>query len=260
MHLVRDPLPRPSHRADDPMILTRPLVRVLVCGNEDRCDDGAAIWAVGHLVPGTGVDDLPGIDLVHCGQLDVEDLIDDGHGAPVLIVDTAVGVAPGRSRDARLRRAARSSAPDSAAQQPRAADRPGHRHRAGCFRHARRRTVRGHRRERSRLRQTSCHGQCVKSMGEFVVAIEKAALMRLGVGDAIRCALRFARRSSAARATRSSSTARAGCAARRRCWCPTSTSAIGFYVAAGTVIERLDPGAGTNRSTSCCMTHKESLQ
>ena len=96
MHLVRDPLPRPAHRADDPMTLTRPLVRVLVCGNEDRCDDGAAAWAVGHLVPGTGMDDLPGIDLVHCGQLDVEDLSDGGHGAPVLIVDTAVGVAPGR--------------------------------------------------------------------------------------------------------------------------------------------------------------------
>ena len=95
MHLVRDPLPRPPSRTDQ-VTAMRPQVRVLVCGNVDRCDDGAAIWAIGHLLPGKSAEDLPGIEVVHCGQLNVDDLIDGGAGAPVLIVDTAVGIAPGR--------------------------------------------------------------------------------------------------------------------------------------------------------------------
>lgn len=74
----------------------RPLVRVLVCGNTDRCDDGAANWAISHLLPRTAAEDLPGIAVVRCGQLNVEDLTDGGMGAPILIVDTAVGVKPGR--------------------------------------------------------------------------------------------------------------------------------------------------------------------
>ena len=77
------------------MTATRLPVRLLVCGNEDRRDDGAAIWAVAHLVPGTDADDLPGTTVVHCGGLDVADLVDSSSGAPILIVDTAVGVEPG---------------------------------------------------------------------------------------------------------------------------------------------------------------------
>lgn len=78
------------------MTVARPPVRVLVCGNIDRCDDGAAIWAMSHLLPDTAADDLPGVSVRRCGQLDIDDLLDDGVGAPVLIVDTAVGIAPGR--------------------------------------------------------------------------------------------------------------------------------------------------------------------
>ena len=79
------------------MIGTLRRTRVLVCGNEDRCDDGAALWAANHLASGGNAnDDLHGIEIVRCGQLNVEDLLDRADGAPVLIVDTAVGVEPGR--------------------------------------------------------------------------------------------------------------------------------------------------------------------
>jgi hydrogenase maturation protease len=77
------------------MSATLPRVRLLVCGNVDRADDGAAIWATGHLLPNSTADDLPGIDVRHCGQLDVDDLTQGG-GAPTLIVDTAIGIAAGR--------------------------------------------------------------------------------------------------------------------------------------------------------------------
>ena len=78
------------------MTPARPAVRVLLCGNIDRCDDGAAIWAVSHLLPGKAADELPGVVVRRCGQLEIDDLLDDGAGAPLLIVDTAVGIAPGR--------------------------------------------------------------------------------------------------------------------------------------------------------------------
>jgi hydrogenase maturation protease len=77
------------------MSAVRPQIRLLVCGNLERCDDGAAIWAVGHLLPGTALDELPGVSVMRCEQLNVEDLIDGATGAPILIVDTAVGVPPG---------------------------------------------------------------------------------------------------------------------------------------------------------------------
>jgi hydrogenase maturation protease len=78
------------------MTATLPHVRLLVCGNVDRADDGAAIWAVSHLLPGAAADELPGLDVRRCGQLEVEDLVDGGLVGPLLIVDTAVGIRPGR--------------------------------------------------------------------------------------------------------------------------------------------------------------------
>ena len=79
------------------MIATLPKVRILVCGNVDRADDGAAIWAVSHLLPGASSDGvLPGIDVRRCGQLDVEDLMEAAGEASLLVVDAAVGVPPGR--------------------------------------------------------------------------------------------------------------------------------------------------------------------
>jgi len=77
-------------------IKPRPPIRLLVCGNVDRGDDGAAIWAASHLLPGSAPEDLPGIDVERCPQLDIEHLLDGGRGAQMLIVDTAIGIAAGR--------------------------------------------------------------------------------------------------------------------------------------------------------------------
>jgi hydrogenase maturation protease len=76
--------------------IARPPIRLLVCGNVDRRDDGAALWAAAHLLPGPSPEHLPGIDVRQCGQLDIDHLVDAGRGAPTIIIDTAVGVPPGR--------------------------------------------------------------------------------------------------------------------------------------------------------------------
>lgn len=66
--------------------------RLLVCGNVDRQDDGAAIWAASGLVHSL-LDEMH-VDVRRCGQLDIEDLL-DGMGRPLVIADAAVGVPPG---------------------------------------------------------------------------------------------------------------------------------------------------------------------
>lgn len=75
------------------MTAAAPCLQVLVCGNADRCDDGAALWAISHLLPNLAFLQASGFAVTECGQLDVDDLV--GAPGPVLIVDTAVGVAPG---------------------------------------------------------------------------------------------------------------------------------------------------------------------
>jgi hydrogenase maturation protease len=72
-----------------------PAVRVLVCGNLDRCDDGAAIWAAAALAPVDGSQDGRPVDIQHVGQLDVVQMLDLGAGVPLVIIDTTVGVAAG---------------------------------------------------------------------------------------------------------------------------------------------------------------------
>jgi len=70
-----------------------PRVHLLVCGNVDRRDDGAALWAVSHLLAGMGELIAPELTVIQCGQLNIDDLV--GLDGPALIVDTAIGVAPG---------------------------------------------------------------------------------------------------------------------------------------------------------------------
>jgi hydrogenase maturation protease len=67
-------------------------VQVLVCGSADRGDDAAPI-AAARLLRDTP-DKRVGIKVV--GQLDVDDLLAIPRGAGVVVVDTAVGIAPGR--------------------------------------------------------------------------------------------------------------------------------------------------------------------
>lgn len=74
---------------------TTPAVRLLVCGNIDRCDDGAAIWAASALLPGLGGAENRLVESHQCGMLDVEQVLDLGDGAALVIIDCAIGVAAG---------------------------------------------------------------------------------------------------------------------------------------------------------------------
>jgi hydrogenase maturation protease len=69
-------------------------VRVLVCGNVDRCDDGAAIWAATEMLAAIETQ-LGQADVRQCGQLDVIDVLDLGPGVPLVIIDCTVGVTAG---------------------------------------------------------------------------------------------------------------------------------------------------------------------
>jgi hydrogenase maturation protease len=77
------------------MIVNDVAVRVLVCGNIDRRDDGAAIWASSALLPSLAEEGRRHVDVRRCGQLDIDDILASGTDAALIIVDTAVGVVPG---------------------------------------------------------------------------------------------------------------------------------------------------------------------
>lgn len=75
--------------------LAPPSVRLLVCGNADRGDDGAALSAVATLLPTLPSSLLERLEVRRCGELRVEDLLDVNAGEVALVVDAAVGVPPG---------------------------------------------------------------------------------------------------------------------------------------------------------------------
>ena len=64
---------------------------LLVCGEPERGDDGAAFEAAAALPPAV----LVRVDVVRCGQLDVDHLLAVPDGARCIVVDSAVGVSPG---------------------------------------------------------------------------------------------------------------------------------------------------------------------
>lgn len=68
-----------------------PTVRVFVCGSPDRGDDAVAIRAIDGL--DGRIQALADIDA--CGTLGVEDLVDVPADTPCLVIDAAIGVAPG---------------------------------------------------------------------------------------------------------------------------------------------------------------------
>ena len=72
-----------------------PVLRLLVCGNADRGDDGAALCAVAHLLPGLDPTVSRQIEVRRCSQLDPTDLIEVPPEEGCLILDTVVGVNPG---------------------------------------------------------------------------------------------------------------------------------------------------------------------
>jgi hydrogenase maturation protease len=66
-------------------------LRLLVCGERLRRDDGAAILAVGMLP----TDTWELAEILEVGQLSVEALLDVEVGTGFVVADAAVGVAPG---------------------------------------------------------------------------------------------------------------------------------------------------------------------
>ncbi len=75
--------------------LAPPSVRLLVCGNADRGDDGAALSAVATLLPSLPPSLLERLEVRRCGHLRVEDLLDVPDGEIAVVVDAAVGIPPG---------------------------------------------------------------------------------------------------------------------------------------------------------------------
>lgn len=77
------------------MTLEAPTLRVLVCGSADRGDDGAALYAVAHVLPRLDPMLRQRVEVRRCPQLDAADLIDVADGEACLVLDTVVGVPPG---------------------------------------------------------------------------------------------------------------------------------------------------------------------
>jgi hydrogenase maturation protease len=72
-----------------------PAVRLLVCGNADRGDDGAALAAVAHFLPRLEDAIRHRIEIRRCSQLDPNDIIEVPPGQACIVVDTVVGVDAG---------------------------------------------------------------------------------------------------------------------------------------------------------------------
>jgi len=70
-------------------------VRLLVCGNAERGDDGAALAAVATLLAGLPPHLLAVLEVRRCEQLDLEDLLDLPPRAACVITDAVVGLLPG---------------------------------------------------------------------------------------------------------------------------------------------------------------------
>ena len=77
------------------MSLPTPVLRLLVCGNADRGDDGAPMCAVAHVLPQLDLATRQRLEVRRCAQLDATDLIDVAPGEACLILDTVVGIEPG---------------------------------------------------------------------------------------------------------------------------------------------------------------------
>jgi hydrogenase maturation protease len=76
-----------------------PSIRLLVCGSADRGDDGAAVYAVAHLLPRLEPSLRQRLEVRRCPQLDAVDLIDVAPGEACVVLDTVVGVPPGEVVD-----------------------------------------------------------------------------------------------------------------------------------------------------------------
>ena len=76
--------------------LPYPTVRIVVCGNADRGDDGVALATVATLLPSLPPDIQTRLEVRRCLDLRVDDLIDLPPGMDCLILDAVAGVEPGQ--------------------------------------------------------------------------------------------------------------------------------------------------------------------
>lgn len=76
-------------------MLPPPVVRLVVCGNADRGDDGVALAAAATMLPELPPDLAPKLEVRRSPELRTEDLIDLPEGVRVLIIDAVVGLPPG---------------------------------------------------------------------------------------------------------------------------------------------------------------------
>jgi hydrogenase maturation protease len=76
-------------------MLPPPIVRLVVCGNADRGDDGVALAAAATLLPAIPAGLAPKLEVRRCPDLRTEDLIDLPDGVQALIIDAVVGLSPG---------------------------------------------------------------------------------------------------------------------------------------------------------------------
>lgn len=76
--------------------LPDPIVRIIVCGNADRGDDGLALSAITHLLPALPHSLLAKVEIRRSLELRVEDLMDLPPGVSCLILDAVAGIEPGR--------------------------------------------------------------------------------------------------------------------------------------------------------------------
>ena len=76
--------------------LPDPVVRIIVCGNADRGDDGAALSAIATLLPTLPHRLLSKVEIRRCLELHVEDLVDLPRDVVCLVLDAVAGVEPGQ--------------------------------------------------------------------------------------------------------------------------------------------------------------------
>ncbi len=75
--------------------LPPPVVRLIVCGNADRGDDGVALAAAATLLPALSPTLTPKLEVRRCPDLRTEDLIDLPDGVQALVIDAVIGLSPG---------------------------------------------------------------------------------------------------------------------------------------------------------------------
>jgi hydrogenase maturation protease len=75
--------------------LPPPVVRLVVCGNADRGDDGVALAAAATLLPALPSSLAPKLEVRRSPDLRTEYLIDLPDGVQALIIDAVIGLSPG---------------------------------------------------------------------------------------------------------------------------------------------------------------------